>query len=120
MQANLRPSAVRFLSVRAHELHTFHRDVLLLDGFLSTHIRAHLHRLTLDLLAFTQLCVMYLDTRVVFEEQLAARVCAAVSFQELLGEPAVKTLVVLALELRAALADAVHLHRPLRKRSRRL
>lgn len=63
---------------------------------------------------------MYLNTRVVFEEQLAARICAAVSFKEFLGEPAVETLIVLALELRAALADTVHLHNPLRKHSLRV
>lgn len=44
VQVNIRPSAAGFLSVWAHELHTFYRDVLLLDGFLWTHIRASLDR----------------------------------------------------------------------------
>ncbi|MED6265490.1 hypothetical protein CHARACLAT_025983 [Characodon lateralis] len=77
------PSAVRFVLVGPHELHPIDRDVLLLDGLL--------------------------HTTLVLPEGLGARVPAPVPLQEVLREPAVEALVVLALELRAGLPDAVHL-----------
>lgn len=49
-----------------------------------------------------------LHAELVALEELPAGVAGAVALEELLGEPAVEALVVLALQLRARLAHAVH------------
>lgn len=77
------PSALGFVFVGAHELHSINRNVLLFDGLLHTPL--------------------------VLPESLGARVATAVPLQELLGEPAVKALVVLPLQVRAGLSNAVHI-----------
>lgn len=76
-------SAVGLVFAGAHELNTIYGNVLLLYGLLN----AALVRL----------------------EALGARVSALVAFQELLGEPTVKALVVLPLQVGARLPHAVHL-----------
>lgn len=78
-------SALGFVFVGTHEFHPFDRDVLLLDGLLHAVL--------------------------VLPEALGARVPAAVPLQELVGEPAVETLVVLPLQVGARFPDAVHLRR---------
>lgn len=50
----------------------------------------------------------HLHAELVALEELPAGVAGAVALEELLGEPAVEALVVLALELGARLAHAVH------------
>lgn len=81
------PSALGFVLVGAHELHSVDRDVLLLDGLLHAPL--------------------------VLPERLGTRVAAPVPLQELLGEPAVEALVVLPLQVGAGLPDAVHVrHKP--------
>lgn len=79
-------SALGLVSVGTHEVHPLDRYVLLLDGLLHAVL--------------------------VLPEAVGARVTAAVALQELLGEPAVKTLVVLPLQVGTRFADAVHLRRP--------
>lgn len=51
---------------------------------------------------------VYLNTGLIFLEQFSARVFTTISFQEFLGEPSVKTLVIFALQLSAAFTYAVH------------
>ena len=50
----------------------------------------------------------YLNTHLIFFEHLSARVAAPVSFQEFLSEPAIKTLIIFSLEVRAALPNTIH------------
>lgn len=50
----------------------------------------------------------HLDALLVALEEVGARVPGAVALEELLGEPAIEALVVLALHVGAALPDAVH------------
>lgn len=76
------PSALGLVLVGAHELHAVDGNVLLFDGLL--------------------------HAALVLPEALGARVAAAVPLQELVGEPAVEALVVLPLQVRARLPDAVH------------
>lgn len=66
----------------AHELQSFNGNLLLLYCFL--------------------------DALLVALEEVGARVPGAVALEELLGEPAIEALVVLALHVGAALPDAVH------------
>lgn len=87
------PSALGFVFVGAHELHSINRNILLFDGLLYTPL--------------------------VFPESLRARVATSVPLQELLGEPAVKALVVLPLQVRAGLSDAVHIRKRLWKTTRK-
>lgn len=50
----------------------------------------------------------HLNTLLVALEKIGARVPGAVPFEELLGKPAIKALIVLALHIGAPLPDAVH------------
>lgn len=74
------------------------------------YIRFYPKKKTCSKTSFSRFIRVYLNTGLIFLEQLSARIFTAVSFQEFLCEPAVKALVIFALQLSAAFTHAVHLH----------